>query len=105
MPDRVLSGALGTFTVSTEAGIESTADFWFRCYGVTTQSDYLAGNLAAARTKDGFIELTPTLQLPGQPNVFALGDVSTLTPKMAGRAGLQAHLVADNIHALIDGGS
>jgi apoptosis-inducing factor 2 len=36
--------------------------------------------------------------------MFALGDVSTLTPKMASRARLQAQLVADNIRALIDGG-
>jgi apoptosis-inducing factor 2 len=97
-------GILGTFTVSTEAGTEITADLWFRCYGVTPKSDYLAGDLATARTQDGFIEVTPTLQLPGHPNVFALGDVSTLTPKMAGRAGRQAQLVANNIHALIDGG-
>jgi len=97
-------GVLGTFTVSTEAGTEITADLWFRCYGVTPQSDYLRGDLATARTQDGFIKVTPTLQLPGHPNVFALGDVSTLTPKMAGRARRQAQLVADNIRALIDGG-
>jgi apoptosis-inducing factor 2 len=97
-------GVLGTFTLSTKAGTEITTDLWFRCYGLTPQSDYLAGDLAAARTQDGFIEVTPTLQLPGHPNVFALGDVSTLTPKMAGRAGRQAQLVADNIRALIDGG-
>jgi NADH dehydrogenase FAD-containing subunit len=103
-PPPTLPGALGTFTVSTEAGTEITADLWFRCYGVTPQSDYLAGDLAAARTQDGFIEVTPTLQLPDHPNVFALGDVSTLTPKMAGRAGRQAQLVADNICVLIDGG-
>jgi NADH dehydrogenase FAD-containing subunit len=96
-------GVLGTFTVSTEAGTEITADLWFRCYGVTPQSDYLRGDLATARTQDGFIEVTPTLQLPGHPNVFALGDVSTLTPKMAGRARRQAQLVADNIRALIEG--
>jgi NADPH-dependent 2,4-dienoyl-CoA reductase/sulfur reductase-like enzyme len=34
-PPLTPSGALGTFTVSIEAGIEITADFWFRCYGVT----------------------------------------------------------------------
>ena len=97
-------GVLGHFTASTEAGTEITADLWFRCYGVTPQSDYLRGDLATARTQDGFIKVTPTLQLPGHPNVFALGDVSTLTPKMAGRARRQAQLVADNIRALIDGG-
>jgi apoptosis-inducing factor 2 len=103
-PPPTLPGVLGTFTVSTEADTEITADLWFRCYGVTPQSDYLRGDLATARTQDGFIEVTPTLQLPGHPNVFALGDVSTLTPKMAGRARRQAELVAENIRALIEGG-
>jgi NADH dehydrogenase FAD-containing subunit len=97
-------GVLGTFTVSTKAGTEIMADLWFRCYGVTPHSDYLRGDLATARTQDGFIQVTPTLQLPGHPNVFALGDVSTLTPKMAGRARRQAQLVADNIRALVEGG-
>ncbi len=96
-------GVPGAFTVVTEAGTEITADLWFRCYGVTPRSDYLAADLAAARTPEGFIEVTPTLQLPGHPNVFALGDVSTLSPKMAGYAGRQAQLVASNIRALIDG--
>jgi apoptosis-inducing factor 2 len=96
-------GVPGVFTVATEAGTEITADLWFRCYGVTPRSDYLAADLAAARTPDGFIEVTPTLQLPGYAKVFALGDVSTLSPKMAGYAGRQAQLVASNIRALIDG--
>jgi NADH dehydrogenase FAD-containing subunit len=96
-------GVPGAFTVATEAGTEITADLWFRCYGVTPRSDFLADDLAAARTPDGFIEVTPTLQLPGHTRVFALGDVSTLNPKMAGYAGVQAQLVASNIRALIDG--
>ncbi|MGA2321651.1 MAG: FAD-dependent oxidoreductase [Solirubrobacteraceae bacterium] len=97
-------GVPGAFTVATEAGTEIMADLWFRCYGVTPRSDFLAGDLAAARTSEGFIEVTPTLQLPGHARVFALGDVSTLSPKMAGYAGVQAQLVASNIRALIDGG-
>jgi len=97
-------GVLGTFTVSTKTGTEITADLWFRCYGVTPQCDYLVGDLLAARQQDGFVEVTPTLQLPGCPNVFALGDVSTLTPKRAGAARREAELVAQNIRALVEGG-
>jgi hypothetical protein len=29
------AGELGTFTVTTQAGAEVTADIWFRCYGVS----------------------------------------------------------------------
>lgn len=102
-PPPTAPGVPGTFTVVTEAGREITADLWFRCYGVVPRSEYLAGDLAALRSAEGFIEVTPTLQLPGHPNVFALGDVSSMYPKMAGAAGRQAALVAANIRALLDG--
>ena len=97
-------GELRTFTVVTQAGAEVTADIWFRCYGVSPVSDYLVGELAAARRPDGFVEVTPFLQVAGQDRVFAVGDVSTADHKMAGSAGRQAQVIADNIRALISGG-
>jgi NADH dehydrogenase FAD-containing subunit len=96
-------GALNTFTVTTEAGTDVVADIWFRCYGVVPNSDYLEDALSAARRSDGFIEVGPTLQVAGQTNVFALGDISTADAKMAGFAGLQAATVASNINALAEG--
>ena len=97
-------GVPGTFTVTTDAGTSITVDLWFRCYGVTPRSEFLAGDLAASRTKDGFIAVRPTLQVHGHERVFALGYVSTNFPKMAGAAGRQAQTVATNIQALIAGG-
>jgi apoptosis-inducing factor 2 len=96
---------LGTFTVTSEAGTEVIADIWFRCYGVVPNSDYLGYALAPARRLDGFIEVGPTLQVAGQSTVFALGDVSTADSKMAGLAGRQATVVAENINALAQGRS
>ena len=61
------------------------------------------GELAAARRPDGFVEVTPSLQVVGQDTVFAVGDVSTADHKMAG-ASRQAQVVADNIRALITAG-
>src|SRR5580698_8276490 len=75
-------GELKDFTVTTESGTEISADLWFRCYGVSPVSDYLAGELAGARRADGFIEVTPFLQVTGQDRVFAIGDVSTADHKM-----------------------
>lgn len=43
-----------------------TADIWFRCYEVAPASDYLAGDLAAARRPDGFVEVTPELLVTGR---------------------------------------
>jgi NADH dehydrogenase FAD-containing subunit len=96
-------GEVGAFTVVTESGREVAADIWFRCYGVAPVSDYLAGELAAARQPDGFVHVTPYLQVTGQDRVFAVGDVSTADHKMAGLAGRQAQLVAGNIRAHIAG--
>jgi NADH dehydrogenase FAD-containing subunit len=97
-------GEPGTFTATTRAGAEVTADIWFRCYGVAPASDYLAGGLAGARRPDGFVEVTPELLVAGQDRVFALGDVSAADQnKGAGAAGRQAQIVAGNIRALITG--
>ena len=98
-------GELATFTVTTEAGTEVTADIWFRCYGVIPNSDYLGDELASARRSDGFIEVGPTLQVAGQTTVFAIGDISTADSKMAGFARRQAATVADNINSLAEGRS
>ncbi|HEY2128331.1 MAG TPA: FAD-dependent oxidoreductase [Streptosporangiaceae bacterium] len=96
-------GELGAFTAATESGAELTADIWFRCYGVRPVSDYLVGSLAEARQPDGFVAVTPHLQIAGQDRAFALGDVAAADHKMAGAAGRQAVIVAGNIRALITG--
>jgi NADH dehydrogenase FAD-containing subunit len=98
-------GELSTFTITTEAGTEVTADIWFRCYGVIPNSDFLGDELASARRSDGFIEVGPTLQVTGQTTVFAVGDISTADSKMAGFARREAATVAENINTLAQGRS
>jgi apoptosis-inducing factor 2 len=93
----------GELTVTTEGGRQIVADIWFRCFGVSPVSEYLGTELRAARRPDGFVTVGPTLQVAGHDNVFAIGDVSTADAKMAGRAGRQAQLVAENIRKLISG--
>jgi NADH dehydrogenase FAD-containing subunit len=68
-------------------------------------SDYLSDDLAAARRVDGFVSVGPSLQVAGHENVFAIGDVSTADAKLAGLAGMQAKLVAENILKLVNGES
>ncbi|MCU1457916.1 MAG: dehydrogenase, FAD-containing subunit [Actinomycetia bacterium] len=96
-------GEVGTFTVTTEAGAEVTADIWFRCYGVVPNSDFLGDGLRSARGADGFIDVLPTMQVAGHDTVFALGDLSNADAKMAAFAGRQAETVVANITALIAG--
>ena len=45
----------------------------------------------------------PALQVAGHENVFAIGDVSTADAKMAGMAGMQAQLTAQNILRMVNG--
>jgi NADH dehydrogenase FAD-containing subunit len=100
---RTAPGELGAFTVVTEDGVEVTGDIWFRCYGVVPNSDYLGDALSPARRADGFIEVGPTLQLPGQTTVFGLGDLTTADSKMAAFALRQVPIVVENITALAAG--
>lgn len=97
-------GTAGAFTATTRTGVQVTADVWLRCYGVTPVTDYLADDLAAARTPTGRLEVTEHLRLPGHDTVFALGDITAIDePKMGGRAGRHAEVIAANIQALISG--
>jgi NADH dehydrogenase FAD-containing subunit len=98
-----VASQLATFTVTTNSGRPITADIWFQCFGVTPESDYLSADLAGARRADGFVTVGPALQVAGHDNVFAIGDVSTADAKMAGMAGMQAQLVAENITKMING--
>ncbi len=102
-PPPTAPGEAGSFEVTTEAGTTIAADVWFQCWGVQPVSDYLAGNLTAARLPDGSIDVTPEMRVVGQERVFALGDVSHRDSKQASSANRQADVVAANILALADG--
>jgi NADH dehydrogenase FAD-containing subunit len=98
-----VAGELNEFTVTTEADRKITADIWFQCFGVSPESDYLGEDLRSERRADGFVTVGPALQVAGHENVFAIGDVSSADAKMAGMAGMQAQLVAQNILEMING--
>ncbi|MGW1149414.1 FAD-dependent oxidoreductase, partial [Streptomyces sp. NPDC002454] len=100
------AGTARAFTVTTRAGVEVTAQTWFRTHGVTPATGYLTGALAGARLSGGQIEVTPTLQVKGQRTVFALGDITDVAePKRAGAAVRHAEVIAENITSLIGGGT
>lgn len=96
-------GELQPFTVRTETGTEIAADIWFRAYGITPVTDYLAGDLAGLRTPEGYVAVTPYMELPGQEGIVAVGDIAAGHPNGAGRAGRHGDLVAANIRTLITG--
>jgi NADH dehydrogenase FAD-containing subunit len=102
LPD-VPAGQTNRFTVSTAAGTPIDADNWFRCYGIAPQTSYVAGDLLAPRTAEGYLEVTPELKVVGFENVYALGDIAAIDANKAGIAGNQAKIVAANIRAQLAG--
>lgn len=97
-------GQLGEFTVITDTGEPITADIWFRCYGVTPVTDYLAGSLRAALLPSGQVEVDDSLIVAGHDTVYAVGDITSVAEaKQAGAAIRHAEVAAANIRAAITG--
>ncbi|WP_181019016.1 NAD(P)/FAD-dependent oxidoreductase [Streptomyces roseicoloratus] len=97
-------GRAKTFTVTTTDGAGLTADIWFRAHGVHVRSDFLSGELAAARTPQGRVRVDEHLRVEGQERVYAVGDVTDLAEaKMAGYAMQHAEVVARNIASALRG--
>jgi NADH dehydrogenase FAD-containing subunit len=97
-------GVREPFVVETEAGVRVEAQMWFRCYGNLPASDYLAGDLAAARNGLGEVRVQPTLALTGHRTVWAVGDVTDVPEsKRASAARAHAEVVAANIRAALEG--
>jgi len=102
LPDTA-PGEAGTFSVATTSGTRVEADIWFRCHGVAPVTGYLGDDLMAARTRDGYLNVTPELQVVGFDRVYALGDIAAIDANKAGVAGRQGVVVASNIQAQIAG--
>lgn len=96
-------GVVKPITVTTVDGVNIEADLWLRCYGTSPISGYLTGDLAAARTADGYVEVDSQLRVGGHDRVYALGDVVAIDANMAGIARRQADVVVANIRAAIAG--
>ncbi|GIF48163.1 NADH dehydrogenase FAD-containing subunit [Asanoa ferruginea] len=101
-PPPVAPGRAGAFTVA--GGTEITADIWFRAYGVSVNSDYLADGRLTARTPRGQVPVTEALNVSGYDHVYAIGDLTDVAEdKRAGWAMQHAEVVASNIIARLRG--
>ncbi|MEV0352301.1 FAD-dependent oxidoreductase [Nonomuraea sp. NPDC050680] len=99
-PPTTGAGQAGTFTVTTTASEEITADLWFRAHGVRINSDYLADGRLTTRNPQGQVPVTETLNVRGYEHVYAIGDLTDVAEaKMAGYAMQHGEVVAQNILA------
>jgi len=53
---------------------------------------------------DGFVRVLPTLQAPGRPSIFAIGDVAATDPLRSSARNRADRLLAHNVRAHLDGG-
>ena len=89
----------------SETEIETAAVVW--AGGVRLSP--LVETLSIEKTNRGLILVSPTLQVPSYPNVFAIGDIAFFkdaSPTLAGTAQLalqESGLLARNIKALLSG--
>ena len=67
---------------------------------VRPNTDWLPPEL---RDEHGFVRVTPRLQVPDHPNVFAVGDVAATDPLRASARNRADRLVAHNVRAAVSG--
>ena len=102
---RVSAGSLTLEHNNTLTEIDAAAVVWTAGVRVSP----LIETLAVEKNQRGLIVVEETLQVRGQPNVFAIGDIAyfkDVVPTLAGTAQLalqEAHLAARNVRALIEG--
>ncbi|AEW99730.1 FAD-dependent pyridine nucleotide-disulfide oxidoreductase (plasmid) [Streptantibioticus cattleyicolor NRRL 8057 = DSM 46488] len=97
-------GRSGDFTVTTTGGERVTADIWFRAYGTSTNSGYLADGRLTPRNERGQVPVDEFLNVKGYEHVYAVGDITDVAEaKMAGYAMRHAEVVAENITAQLNG--
>jgi len=103
---RVSPGSVTLAHTDSQAEIPVAAVVWVG--GVRVNP--LIESLPVEKTRNGLLQLTPTLQLPGHENVFALGDnahYEDAAAPLAGTAQLanqQSVLAAQNVRAFLAGG-
>ncbi|TRW88989.1 pyridine nucleotide-disulfide oxidoreductase [Mycolicibacterium sp. 018/SC-01/001] len=80
----------------------ATADAVLWAIGrVTPNTGWLPAELL---DEHGFVRVTPTLQVPGHPEVFAIGDVAATDPLRSSARNRADGLLARNVRAFFDGG-
>jgi len=80
----VQDGTAAAFTVRTGSGAEIAADIWFRCFGAHPNTGFLCDGALGDLTDRRTVPVDEHWNVPGHPNVYALGDIAELPdPKMA----------------------
>ncbi|KAF7300577.1 Apoptosis-inducing factor [Mycena chlorophos] len=93
--------------ITTQSGLQLSAGLVVKTTGAAGPNTAFLHSLGAdLLTPAGFVKVTPTLQLPGFPNIFAAGDiVEWAEQKQSIKAQKHAAVVLQNVLALVNGSS
>ncbi|SNX86822.1 related to AIF1 - mitochondrial cell death effector [Melanopsichium pennsylvanicum] len=97
-----------TFDVKLQNGDKMPADLVLLCTGQTPRSDVMRSFAPETITSDGFINVSPTLQIkPSSPglkqHIFALGDIANSGAAKTVRSAMgQIDVISSNILTLIE---
>ncbi len=98
--ERVVEHKNNQFITNKGRIIEADAGLW--CAGIKANPYFMSG-FRNATNKNNFLKVNNYLQLKGSKNIFVGGDINDIPEeKTAQNAVRHAHLIANNIIALID---
>ncbi|KAF8154819.1 hypothetical protein B0H34DRAFT_660708 [Crassisporium funariophilum] len=89
--------------ITTRKGKSITADLVVATRGTRPNTKFIESLGSDVLTPAGLVKVSPTLQVPNHPNIFAGGDVIDWDEqKQAGKAATHAGVIAQNILLLLD---
>lgn len=91
--------------VKTRKGVNLHADLALATRGPRPNTDFISTSLGpTVLASNGYVTISPTLQLPSQPRILAAGDIIDFPEqKQAGKYGAHASVVVANIQSILKG--
>ncbi|KAI5778706.1 hypothetical protein EDC01DRAFT_673072 [Geopyxis carbonaria] len=94
------SAESGKLELALANGTTLTADLHIPTYGLVANTGFMPRDML---DEHGWVHITPHCRTPRHDNIWAAGDVATVSTRQSLQAGAMAPIVAHNIQAAVDG--